>query len=742
MPRSLVKRSAPAWCFVEDDFDPRRVRHWETLFTLANGYMGLRGSSELSPGLGEPGLYAAGVYDATGTYTDEIVNLPLPLGIRANVDGFDLALDKGEVLDYARVLDMRQGLLFSDLVYKDMIQRRFRWRTVRLVHKREKQLALLWGELTPLDSGETLQLSSTVDAWITKHASGSGRTHLAELTARDLDPGIALNATTLRSKIAVCLASQFSVEGKAQQRVSLDDDRASEVFRVPLRKNRPVRFVKRIVLATSRESKDPQRAAARALRRYQRQSVPALQRSHVSAWADVWKEADVRIQGDDRSQKLLRFSLFHLASLALPEDEHVSLGAKGLHGNGYSGQVFWDTEVYLVPFFIFTDPKAARALLTFRCHGLADARKNAEALGARGVKFPWNASTQTSREHPHPGWQEHLNADIAWAVDLYVTATGDTRFYRDCGARLILETAAYWPSRLDFDADRDRYVMRNVQGPDEIHRGIENNVTTNALVRWHLRRALQVREDMRARGCWPAMCKAARVTNKEVDSWEAMVDRIEVAIDPERGFHEQFDGYFQLKERAIDRSMTKMQYTGPVQHSFRPTQVIQQADVMMLYHMLPEAFPQAVKRRGFQYYEPRCSHTSTLSRCIYAAVAARAGLKREALRLFRDSLETDTGPTAECESGLHLACTGGNWQAALMGFLGLRVRDGRPCFAPCLPAKWERLACGLCWRGKRVHVTVTPRQIQLVVDKGAVEVEVDGTRHKVGRRKRTIRLRG
>ena len=738
MAQPRCRLSPEPWLMVEEQFDQRRIPHHETLFTLANGYAGVRGSVETTPLLGTPGFYVAGVFDRVEGFVHEIVNLPCWLGIDVNMDGFDFDLRKGTVLEYRRVLDMRQGLLFTHIVWCDDAKRRFRWESWRLMHKAEPHVALTWGRVTALDCSGTLSMGNTLDAWSAKHGSSSGRTRYGDIHVADVGgKGVALDVTTHDTGICVAMASALAVAGQARRSVSLDDDRVVESLAVPLARNRPVCFEKRTVFYTSRDLPDPVAAAPRELRRVARRPLDALVRTHTTAWRKVWDVSDVRIDGDDRAQKGVRFSIFHLASIANAADDGVSLGAKGLHGNGYRGLVFWDTEVYMLPALVYTDPAAARALLMYRYHFLPDARANAASIDREGARFPWNSSV-TGREHLWAGWQEHVSPGIAHGVDQYVAATGDRAFYLEFGARLIIETALYWPTRVELDEARDRYVMRVTCGPDEIHTGIDNNMYTNHFVAWHLRRAARAVADLQKAGKWGAAARELRVTQEDVARWTDIADRMFDTFDPQHGFHEQFEGYFRLREKAIDRSMTKMQYTGPVQHSFKPTQVLQQADTVLMYHLFRSDFAEKVRRAGFRYYEPRCSHTSTLSRCVYASVAAQAGLTGEARRLFIESLETDYGPTAECDSGIHSACLGGNWQAAVMGFAGFSVVDGVPSFRPRLPGKWQALSFCLQWRGKTLEAKITRRGIRLRTNRGTVPVIVDGVRRSAGTRAVTV----
>ena len=722
----MSKQTKPSaddpWGIRQETFDWRRTAHYETILALANGYMGVRGSLSISPDLAAPGFYAAGVYGDADNGRREIVNLPCWLGLQANVDGFPFDLKKGEVISFDRRLDMRQAVLYADITWQDDAKRRWRWQTARLLHQRQRHLALVRGTITPLDVSGTLALASPIDAHVSKYGSGSCSNHYGDLAAHDLGAdGIAMTVPFNDGSHTVAIVAHTKVEGKARRSVRIQDDKVSETLRVAIEKGKPLEFEKRVVLYTSRDVDDPAAAARDDLARARRRSAKQLTASHTRAWDRRWQQADVEIDGDAETQHDLRVSLYHLMALENDFDPKASLGAKGLHGPGYDGRVFWDTEVYLVPFFTFTNPKAARTLLEYRYHLLPQARRNATAKGRRGAYFPWTCDDGATRYERSDGWQEHIHGDIAWTVDQYVQATGDRQFYRDMGAELIIAAAQYYADRVDYDADRDEWAMNCTMGPDEIHGGIRNNAFTNHLVRWNLERALQAVDDLQADDRWAAVNRRCKVKPDDLEQWHRIAAGLPTLYDKRRGFHEQFEGYFKLPDKKIDRSMTKMEYTGPVQHSFKPTKVAQQADTMVMYYLFPDDFDARVKAAAYKYYEPRCSHTSTLSPSIFSAVAAHSGLVSEARRLFTKSLQTDIGPTAECDSGIHAACLGGNWQTAVMGFAHFRIRDGKPCFAdvhPHLPEGWTRLAFTLKWRNRTVHVEITADGLQLRTARG------------------------
>jgi len=740
--KPVVSPSPSQWLMVEDEFDVFRVRHFETLFALANGYAGVRGSIEPCPLLGDAGFYVAGVFDNTPGGTYEIVNLPCWLGIAANMDGFDFDLGKGEVIKYRRALDMHQGILLADIVWRDGAKRRTRWESARLLHMKRKHAALLWGRITALDYSGTARLTGTMDAWAVKYLSASGLNHFAGTEAGDVgEQGIAVRTTMAGTGIEVAAASRLRVAADAKRSVRIFEDKVEETFAFALPEGRPVEFRKDVAFFTSRDGASPKKAARDELAGLAKVSVKRLVGEHTRAWDKVWQDADVRIEGDARAQKAIRFNVFHLASLGNPDDDQVSLAAKGLHGNGYRGMVFWDTEIYLVPFFTFTRPEAAEALLRYRYHHLPEARENARDAGCDGARFPWNSSI-TGREAGFRGfgWQDHLQADLAYAVDQYCAATGDREFYLSCGAQLIVETAMFWASRLSFDEQKQQYVMLNTCGTDETHGGINNNALTNHLAAWNLRRAVQAVGDLKKAGKWRGLSATLHVSDEDVAHWDEIGSKVYMPFDKRRGYHEQFDGYFRLKEAKRDPRMTQMMHTGPVLATQKPTRLLKQADTILLYYLFGDDFAKKARRAAFRFYEPRTTHASSLSRSIYAAEAARLGLMKDAQELFTFASELDFGEQGECDSGIHTASLGGAWQAAVMGFGGLRIRDGLPAFEPHVPKGWKRVRYRVKWRGRTLEVAATPTAIRLRTLAGSVQARVGDEVHRIGTRAGTFSL--
>lgn len=427
---------------------------------------------------------------------------------------------------------------------------------------------------------------------------------------------------------------------------------------------------------------------------------------HRQAWAQRWADAEVRIEGNPDDELAARFAVFHLLAAA-PDHGEAAVGARGLSGRAYGGHVFWDSDVFVLPALAAIRPAAARAMLEYRIRRLGAARDAAAARGLSGARFPWESAGDgtdvTPRQVPgrrgelvpvHTGErQDHIVADIAWAASRYAEWTGDTAFLPGAGRGLLVETARYWASRIHRDAD-GRAHIDGVMGPDEYHPEVDDNAYTNVMARWNLRRAADLVE--RASGKSP-----------ETTGWWALADALVDGYDPSSGLYEQFAGYWQhetlLVADVAAPPVAADVLLGP--ERVAGSQLIKQADVVMLHHLVPGELVPGALTADLAYYEPRTAHGSSLSPAIYAAQLARAGKPDQALALFRLAARLDLDDiTGTTSGGLHLAAMGGVWQALAYGFLGLRALGTTLGVDPCLPGAWDALAVRFRFRGQPLRV--------------------------------------
>jgi len=731
------------WLVVQQGYRPDETLKYETLFTLANGVWGTRGAYEEEVPQSYPATYIAGVFDRAMTFNEELANAPNWLGLEVRVNGERLSPDAGKLLSCTRWLDMRNGLLLRRMRWRDGAGRVTRLETLRLIHFRDKHRALIRGVVVPENHDAQVELSASVDA-TTANTTLSPLVRVRHFATRRIERiasgGVYLEAETYFSKIVAGFASNLVVDNERSRHVDLLSDKVVERVVANVPRGEALAFAKHVSLATSREAKNVKARAVAELRAMRRDGADEVVRSHCAAWHEAWSNAGIEIVGDPESQRAIRFTVFHLLGLA---NEHgdVSIAAKGLHGDMYRGHVYWDTDIFMFPFYLYTNPRAARALVMYRVRRLDGARANAQKNGFRGAQFPWE-SASTGEEVTPPNWfdpivgggeeirvheqQHHITADVAYGMDYYLRAVGERRLLVEHAAELFIETARFWASRVRLDPRKKRYVITRVIGPDEGHEDVDNNWYTNWMAAWNLRRAASAVEEMKRHAPreWKRLKARLRLKERELATWRRIAARMWYPTKTPRGVLEQFEGYFKLpmpRLRFDENDMPvlpkrwpgkrgKMRKgLGSTQQKVGNTQLLKQADVVLLQYLFPDEFGLESKRANYAYYSPRTTHLSSLSPSTYAIMGAEAGDMREAWRNFRRTafmdLDDHQGSVAK---GIHAAALGGTWMAVVNGFGGMRLAsDGTLRFAPRLPEPWRRLKFRVHWRGARLEITCT-----------------------------------
>jgi trehalose/maltose hydrolase-like predicted phosphorylase len=499
-----------------------------------------------------------------------------------------------------------------------------------------------------------------------------------------------------------------------------------------------VRLDRVVAVYTSRDVADPADTARTHVETVQKRGLPALAKGHVDAWRHRWDAAEVQIVGDEAAQRALRFAVYHLVAAANPDDEHASIGARSLTGHAYRGHVFWDTEIYALPFYILTDPPAARALLMYRYHTLGAARRKAKRHGYQGALYAWESADSGEETTPRTavgpdgrmvsvltGEQEHhISADIAYAVWQYWRATADNAFMVDAGADILVETARFWASRARMEADGHAHI-RAVIGPDEYHETVDDNAYTNVMTRWNLERAADAVAILKREqpADWSRLSARLALTEDEPAAWRRIAAALVTGFHPATGLFEQFEGYFGLEDvNVIEHRSCAMPIDVCLgRERIRQSKAIKQADVVALCALLWDEWPATIHRANFNYYEPRTAHGSSLSPALHALVAARLGYGALARSYVRQAGEIDLANNmGNAAGGVHIAALGGLWQAAVFGVAGVRLREDGIGLGPHLLPGWTEMRCSLQWRGRLLRLTLT-------ADPARIEVEVNGS---------------
>lgn len=750
----MITLSEPTWLVEQHRFstDP----HMETCFTLANGYMGVRGSlEEMYPGEGH-GTYVAGVFDQSEAQVTELVNLPFFFGLRIYSDGVRLAADSCEVLDFYRALDLKQGILYKKYRLRDARGNITRLEGYRFLSQHDRRAAGIRYELTAENYSGSITVESITDG-TTLNSASRPQDKVKHYTVRTAGPmhteGMYLEAATrdkdLRVGIATALRVNRDGENAAMERWRRTfGEQAVECVEAEITEGQPLAIEKYIVVLSSRtvEKETLPAEAEQLLGQFASGGMEAELKDSMEAYAALWHGMNIEIEGDPEAERAIRFNLYHLMNCANPEDERVSIGAKGLHGEGYKGHVFWDTEIFMLPFFIYTYPKAARSMLMYRYHLLGAARANAREGGYGGARYPWESADSGKEETPRWGrdyeghrvriWtgdlEYHISSDVAFAVWQYYRATGDEAFFLDYGAEMILETARFWSTRAEYNTEADRYEIRNVIGPDEFHEHVDNNLYTNYLARWNLRKGLEVLDELRShhREVYDRLVSNLGLTAAELSVWRETAEHMHVPAGDASSPMEQHEGYFGLDDRVIteyDDNHMPVWPQGVDRTRLNDYTLIKQADIIQLLHMFGEEFDLETKKTNFEYYEQRTIHKSSLSPSIYCIMGLTVGSRRMAYDyLMRTALVDLADNQGNAAEGLHAASTGGTWQAVVNGFGGMAIEPGGGLgFSPAwLPEHWSRLSYRIQWKGCLLQATVTSDRLTLELLDGTGPLQV------------------
>ena len=709
----------PLWSVSENSFDARALRHKETIFTIGNGYLATRGAFEE----GYPGDHRAtfvhGVFDAAPIVVTELANAPDWLPFSVYLDHERFALNVGTLEAFQRTLDLRTGVLTRTVRWRSPSGRAATITFERFASLADEHSLFIRCRVRPEFAG-ALEFRAALNG----NPDNEGLAHWRWVGQGADDGALYLHNRTRASKIDIACAMRLApTAGEVLARDLWDAENMPTVaVRVKALPGQEVVVDKCIAVFTSRDV-PAQEVASRAVERVNRSAgwSQALS-AHLEAWATDWARTDVLIEGDAEAQLALRFNLFQLLIAAPRHDERVSIGAKTLSGFGYRGHAFWDTETFILPLFSFTAPHIARNLLNYRYHLLPAARRKAQANGCEGAQFAWESAD--TGEEVTPAWvphfadrtrlvriwtgdiEIHISADIARAAYQYWRLTGDDAWMAERGAELILDTARFWASRAEWNAGQGRYEYSDVIGPDEYHEHVDNNAFTNRMAQWNLQTALEVLDWLRSQAPARAadLVRQLDLSATRLARWREVIAKIYFPQAPS-GLIEQFQGYFQRRDvdlAALEPRAKSIQEVFGIEGA-NETQVLKQPDVLMLLHLLPEAFPDEVLRMNYEYYNPRTDHTygSSLGPAVQAIMACALGRPDEAYAHFIRAVRADLRDVrGNAGDGIHAASAGGTWQAVVFGFAGLRVTPQGWTIRPCLPRHWKRLAFRFYHRGE------------------------------------------
>ena len=748
-----------AWGLRETRYDAADLGRSETLFAVANGYLGMRGNVEEGRDSFAHGTFINGLHETWPIRHAEeaygfarvgqtIVNAPDAKILRLYVDDEPLLLTVADLHQYSRVLDFRDGVLRRELVWQTPSGKTVRVRSSRMVSFTERHLAVMTYEVTVLDADAPVVVSSQVlnrqdgqdEYHVRAAAMGEGfDPRKAEtLTNRVLVPSLhwaaggryVLGYRVADSGMTLAVAADHSIEteNSFEERTLVEQDLAKHVYRINAQQGKPVTITKVVTYHSSRgvPAKELVDRCRRTLDRAAEQGIDR-QFADQRAWLEAfWARSDVEVPGQPELQQAIRWNLFQIAQ-ATARAEGNGIPAKGLTGSGYSGHYFWDTEIYVLPFLTYTSPRVARNALRFRYTMLEHARARAAELNQNGALFPWRTinGEEASAYYAAGTAQYHIDADIAHAVKQYVAATGDTGFLAREAVDILIETARMWAD-LGFWRGHNgdsSFHIHGVTGPDEYTTVVNDNLFTNVMARANLRGAVDAVDRLATDdpSAHTALLERLHLTQDELDEFARAAEHMAIPFDERLGIHPQ-DAQF------LEKELWDLANTDPAKRPlllfYHPLviyrfQVLKQADVVLALFLQGDQFTPEEKLADFDYYDPLTTGDSTLSAVVQSIIASEVGYQELALRYFTAAAYVDLADLHHNTSdGVHVASLGGVWSALACGFGGLRDHEGVISLDPRLPEVWDGLTFRITLHDTRIRIDVRHTELRLTVEDG------------------------
>ncbi len=691
------KEKDSTWLLEQEVFDASRESELEPLFTIGNGYLGVRGSLSIPIPSSRGDLHLAGVYDkkiGILPYSEydfmtverkehpfaERVTFPSVFQFNLRISGQEYCPGRWIGEKYQRDLSLGTGILFEEFTLPMELSEmnRLSIRTSRLASLHEPHMMVQEIELR----SNTEKLEVELDTSFEDPERELKHPHLTVLSMEKEN----LNFTELHEFYTQ--ASQ--IKAVFVSRIWCDShETANPSIKILLEPGHPVLIRKLVCVYTSRDHGDPRRIALEKIRSLHIERLSQYLSEHVYEWRMFWQIANIELKENAETTEALRFNNYHMR-IASGSDSRISIGARALTGNAYEGHSFWDTEIFIFPFLLHTLPSLAKNCLEYRFNTLSAAKKRAKEMGNQGACFAWESTldgedvtpTQITLKGHHrqvpifTGQQQiHVTADIAFAAWKYWESNRDRHWMWSQGLEVFIETARFWASRLTLEGSS--YHILKVIGPDEYHHDVDDNAYTNWMARFNLEKAFQACTECRdsEKNLWNDLRLRLALESSEIDSWLSISQRLYLPKPNKKGVIEQFRGFFDLKEKALNRSE---QFKAPLERLLawdrvNQEQVIKQADVLMIPFLFPEVFSADIVAANYRYYEPRTDHGSSLSPAVHAAIAAQINEWEDCERYWNIAIQLDLNNSMRNTAlGIHLGCMGGTWQSLVFHVLGIK----------------------------------------------------------------------
>ncbi len=750
------------WLITEDRFDPKYQGKCEAVMSLGNGYLGIRSATEEDYVGQTRNTFINGTFNKFDDYdVTELPNAADQIAIEVWIDGNRFSLDNGQVSDYRRTLNLLTGELSRSFIWTNIFGKAFKFDIKRFVSFTDLHLFGTKMSITSLNQSANIEIRSGINGQVTN----SGAQHFHEGEKQVLEGKfLQMVQTTTESKVDFVHNSVHSIltsesDIKTSNRFEIKRRRVRMLYTFELGKDQDCTIEKVSNIFTTRDKEND----GLSLAQIRKSSFDHLQKAlslgydNLAAESsthlkDKYKELDIKIESDNAFDQLaLRFAIFHLAVATPAHDNRCGIGAKGLSGEGYKGHSFWDTEIFMLPYFTFTQPEVAQSLLEYRYFTLPGARQKATKNGYKGAMYPWESAWAEDGEVT-PVWgdadvisgeamkiwsgfiEQHITSDVAFAVWQYYMTTGDEKFMENYGYEILLDTGIFWSSRLEWNEEKNEYHINEVIGPDEYKEHVNNDAFTNYTAKWCMENAIRYSEYLKndKHDIYERLNTKLNL-DSEIRELKSRYDNVFIPQPNSSHVIPQDDNFLNLKQ--IDLSKYKNQeHVGSIFLDYNldqinKIQVCKQASVVMLMYLLEHKFNKDTKNANYKYYEPLTLHDSSLSLSTHAVLAADIGDKDLAYSLFQKAIRIDLGPNMKSsDHGLHTASLGGIWQIIVFGFGGVRMVGGELRISPNLPKGISNLEFQIIWQGEKLQIGITKEKLTITPTNlhATIECEVFG----------------
>jgi alpha,alpha-trehalose phosphorylase len=729
------------WSIIEKNFTVEDNYVNESLFAIGNGCIGMRGNFEEGysgpKGTGLEGNYINGFYESEVIKYGEVaygyaensqsmLNVTSSKIIKLYIDDEEFDMLKGEVLGYERRLDFKEGLLRRSLIWKSPKGKEVKVNIERLVALKHKHLASIHYEVTPLNFNGKIKLVSSLDGDVTNQTTendprvGSGfQGRVLSVEDKRLQNTFgAIVQKTENTKFALACAVEHVLDTAEEHQIEnlLEELKVNIIFTIDAKLNNTIKLNKYIAYATSRDYSEEEilNIATDEVKKAKDVGFEFIKKEQLSFLKDFWYRTDIEIKGDDLLQQAIRFNMFHLLQ-SVGRDGKTNIAAKGLSGEGYEGHYFWDTEIYMLPFFLYNNPEISRKLLEYRYSILPKARERARIMShKKGALYPWRTinGEECSAYFPAGTAQYHIDADIAFAIKRYMEATEDKDFLVKYGAEILFETARLWADLGEFIENKgNKFCINEVTGPDEYTALVNNNCYTNLMAKENLKYAYKTALWMKEnnKDAYEKLKERIALQEEELEFWIKAADNMYIPYNEGLKIYLQDDSF--LDKTPWDFENTpKENY--PLLIHYHPLviyrhQVCKQADVVLAQFLLSHKFDIEQKRRDYDFYEKVTTHDSSLSTCIFSIAASEIGYHDKAYDYFIDTAAMDlTNSHGNTKDGIHAANMAGAWMCLVNGFAGMRAFEDTLSFNPYLPDHWEEYSFKVTYKGRLLEVRV------------------------------------